>query len=215
MKNKFVLLSIAILSASLLAQTSALAAAASILIDESNFQVPINQVLIGPEWNALGAQATGFDPTSLTITIRNETLTQLGVVNIHGAFLSDTPFANGQVQTWRFNFWDRLVGGVPTDISDTVVFTLSGQQADPYNMTIDLSFRSDNLGENGLNPVVGGIDIIENGTFQSIFPNGEAGMKLFDVGIRSEVPEPSSLALLALGALSLLSYASRKRRQAA
>jgi hypothetical protein len=214
MKNKSVLLSIAILSGSLLAQTGAFAAAASMLIDESNFQVPTNGVLY-EEWNTLGAQATGFDPTSLTITINNETLTQLGVVNIHGAWVSPNPFADGQVQTYRYNFWDALVNGVPTGISDTVVLTLSGQQANPNNMTIDLRFRSDNLGGNVLTPVPGGVDIIENGLFQSLNANLPTQLTELSVSIRSDIPEPSSLALLAVGALSLLSYASRKRRQAA
>jgi hypothetical protein len=215
MKNKSVWLSSAILSASLLAPIGAFAA--NIQIDESNFQVPTNQVLIGGEWNALGAHATGFDPASLTITVANETLTALGVVDIHGEWVSLNPFGNGQTQTYRFNFWDHEIGGVMTDISDTLLITLTGQQGNPNNMGIDLSFRSDNLepAGNGLTPLSGATDILEDGTFQSLDAWLPSQLTQLNVSIRSEVPEPSSLALLAVGALSLLSYASRKRRQAA
>jgi hypothetical protein len=211
MKNKSVLLSIAILSASLLAQTGAFAS--NILIDESNFQVPTNQVLY-EEWNALGAQATGFDPASLTIVTANETLAALGVVNIHGEWVGLNPFADGQVQTYRFNIWDPANEG--GGLSDTIVLTLTGQQPNPNSMTIDLHFRSDNLAGNGLTPISGAIDITEDGTFQSLDPWLPSQLVLLSVSFRSDVmvPEPSSLALLALGALSLV-YASRKRRLAA
>jgi PEP-CTERM motif len=211
MKNRSALLSIAILSASLLVQTGAFAA--NILIDESNFQVPTNQVLVG-EWNALGAQATGFAPASLTIVTANETLAALGVVDIHGEWVAPAPFANGQAQTYRFNIWDDVIGGVPTNLSDTLILTLTGQQANPNNMTIDLSFRSDNLAENGLTPMSGAIDIIEDGTFQPLDTWLPSQLTLLNVSFRSDIPEPSSLALLAVGALSLL-CASRKRGVAA
>ena len=212
MKNKSILLSIAILSASLLAQIGAFAQTnpATIRIDESNFQVPTNQVLY-EEWNTLGAQAIGFDPTSLTITVNNETLSALGVVNIHGAWISPAPLGNGQEQNYNFNIWDPANEG--GGLSDTLGITLTGQTANPNNMTIDLSFRSDNLAGGGLSPISGAIDITEDGTFQSLDTWLPSQLTSLSVSFRSDVmiPEPSSLALLALGALSLLSYASRKR----
>ena len=215
MKNKSVWLSSAILSASLLAQTGAFAqtSPALIRIDESNFQVPDNQQLI-EEWNVLGAQATGFDSSSLTIFASNETLTQLGVVNIHGAWVSPNPLGNGQAQSYGFNIWDPPIEGGA--LSDTLLITLTGQTANPNNMTVDLSFRSDNLAGNGLSPISGAIDITENGYFQSVDAWLPSQLTLLSVSFRSDViPEPSSLALLAVGALSLLPLVSRKRGLAA
>ena len=209
MKNRSALLSTAVLSASLLAQTGAFAA--SIRVDEANFLVPDNQVLT-EEWNNLGAQALGFDPTSLTVFASNETLTQLGVVNIHGAWVSPNPLGNGQSQSYAFNIWDPANEGGA--LSDTLFLTLTGQTANPNNMTVDLSFRSDNLAGNGLTPISGAIDITENGLFQSLDTWLPSQLTLLSVSFRSDVPEPSSLALLAVGALGLLSYASRKRRLA-
>jgi PEP-CTERM motif len=198
MKNKYVLLSSAILSASLLAPMGAFAEG-----------IQIDDLLEGN----LSALTTGFDPASLVVTVNQETLTGLGVVDLHGAWVSPYPFDNGQAQTYRFNIWDpAFEGGL---LSDTLMLTLTGQQANPNNMIVDLSFRSDNLAGGGLDPMSGAIDIIESGGWQSLDAWLPSQLTMLEVSFRSEVPEPSSLALLGLGGLSLLSYASRKRRLAA
>ena len=193
-------LSAAIFCASLLAPLGSFAQTIpTIRIDEGNFQ-NTNSILT-EEANLIAAIASGFDAAGLTITTSNETVSGLGVVDIHAAWISANPLGNGSSQSYNFNIFDPAnEGGL---LSDTLHITLTGQTANPDNMHIDLSFRSDNLAGGGITPLSGAISITENGFFQSVTPFLSSG--LVDVSFRSDVvPEPGTLALAGSGLAALL-----------
>ena len=169
----------------------------------------------------MAVRALGFATNNFSATVANETATAFGSADVFGEWIATTPFANGQVQVFNFNIFDPAYEG--GGLSDTLSIVLSGRQPtvlDPNNMTINFSFRSDNLsGTPALGALFGGISITESGYFQSVnafLPAqfvGDVAAPL-TVSFRSDVvPEPSAIqfGLLSLASLPFLLRLRNKR----
>jgi len=204
-------ISIFMVSASLLAPLGSFAQPVTVQVDEGNF-ANTNSILY-EEANVLAGRVLGSDPADLTINTFNETATTngLGMVDIHLEWSATSPFASGTAQTFNFNIYDPTNEG--GGLSDTLSLTLTGipqAGADPDNMSLDLSFRSESLsGASALSPLAGGMAMTENGFFQSVdafLPSDFVTdpTSPLSVSFRSDVvPEPGAFQLGLMGLVAL------------
>ena len=151
--------------------------------------------------------AIGFDPNSLLI--------QSGIEawELHGEYTSIAPPPVGVPVVVNINFLEPYQDGniPPGGLSDSLSIVLIGVTPFPgslCNVSVDLHFRSDPYATTLPNA----FNIYENGTFQDVsnYVVANGGPTDFTILVASDVPEPSSLLLMASGALGLAGVLRRK-----
>jgi hypothetical protein len=160
---------------------------------------------------------TGPFPLGASAVNTQEAIGTLGAVDMHFEYQDSTPLAPGQVFVVNFDILESPSG----PISDTLSVTVTGHApggSDMTNTSVDLHFLSDSL--DGILPpgLVNPIFITENGLFQDVSQTIHDNTGLSDLHVRfasDVVPEPSSLALLAIGLTTVTGYGWRRwKRQA-
>lgn len=167
-------------------------------------------ILINDLFHNVTGTALGFDPADVTI------MQGVDMWDMHGEYFSATPPAIGIAYIVNFNIFDPAFEGGA--LSDTLSITFTGHTPvgnDPDNVSVDLHFRSD---PNAL-LLPNYFTITETGTWQDLSsyvamaPSaGGAGINDFNIGFQSAVPEPGSIALLAIGLIGVAANLRRRIR---
>jgi hypothetical protein len=175
-------------------------ASADNLVVNGGFEDPAGPEQYGPGWTAYRVDGNPLDDNTITGYAHSGSQAAcFGEEECDGVITQTLSTVAGQ--QYLFSFWFASDGGTPNDFSakfgDTTVFSVVNAPSQPYeyysyqltatSATTPISFA-------GMN-VPGYLD-------------------LDDVSV-TPVPEPSTLVLLAIGVVSLLAYAWRKRRRTA
>lgn len=176
-----------------------------------------------PEGNLTLSQ-TGLDPSTFTKQIVPEGVgsPNFGLADLHGEYHSSVALPLGTTFDANINFIERPLGPgeepKPEDISDTLDIAFTGHTPDAAgnNISVDFHFRSDTLDAVGPPPLPNGVNLLEQLGWMNVDDVifAQTGIPDFHVSVRSDVPEPGTLAMfvgMSLGA-GLLGVRRLRRR---
>lgn len=174
----------------------------------------------------LGTSPFGFDPSTFTMQVVQEGIgvPNFGIADLHGEWADVNPLDVGETISVNFHLIEPIGEPNPGSISDTINVVLTGHTPNGHNnnMSVDFHFRSDTL--DGIAPpgLTNPIALIETGRFQDLtpfirdatsVPGGRPGLENLQVFVRSDVPEPGSMAMLGGIAISGGLMVWRRRRR--